>query len=128
MSDNRALVREFIAAFNAYSKAEDLDRIMGFFAPKAVYHNMPVPPVSGHDAIRGVLAGFMGMATKVDWVLHDIAESDAGRVLTERLDRFLVGEKWVELPVMGAFEIENGKISAWRDYFDLSQFQSQLPS
>lgn len=123
MSDNTSLVREFIRAFNA----NDLERIMGFFTKDAVYHNIPVAPVSGLEAIRGVLQGFMGMASEVDWVLHDIAESEGGRVLTERLDRFLMGETWVELPVMGTFELKDGKISAWRDYFDMAQFQSQLP-
>jgi limonene-1,2-epoxide hydrolase len=122
MSDNSALVRDFIDAFNAI----DLDRIMSFFSDDAVYHNMPVAPVSGPEAIRGVLQGFMGMASQVDWVLHDIAESAGGRVLTERTDRFLVGEKWVELPVMGSFDIADGRITAWRDYFDMNQFQAQL--
>jgi limonene-1,2-epoxide hydrolase len=26
------------------------------------------------------------------------------------------------VPVAGVFEIEDGKIKAWRDYFDLQQF------
>lgn len=123
MADNTAVVKDFIDAFNA----NDLDRIMTFFTDDAVYHNIPVAPVSGPEAIRAVLQGFLGMASQVDWVLHDIAESSGGGVLTERLDRFLMGEKWVELPVMGAFELSDGKISAWRDYFDMQQFQSQVP-
>ncbi len=48
-------------------------------------------------------------------------------MLTERTDRFQIGEKWLELPVMGSFELADGKITAWRDYFDMAQFQSQLP-
>ena len=32
---------------------------------------------------------------------------------------------WIELPVMDAFELRDGKICAWRDYFDLAQFQRQ---
>ena len=123
MSQNLATVSAFVDAFNA----NDLDRVMSFFAPDAVYHNMPMQPVQGVDAIRGVISGFLGMAAKVDWVVHSAAESDDGRVLNERVDRFLIGEKWVELPVMGTFELEGGKITAWRDYFDMQQFQSQLP-
>ena len=34
----------------------------------------------------------------------------------------------IELPVMGTFEGVDGKIAAWRDYFDLNQFMSQLPT
>jgi limonene-1,2-epoxide hydrolase len=28
---------------------------------------------------------------------------------------------------MGSFELEDGQITAWRDYFDMAQFQRQLP-
>jgi limonene-1,2-epoxide hydrolase len=35
--------------------------------------------------------------------------------------------KKVELPVMGSFEVTpEGKISAWRDYFDMNQFTQQV--
>ena len=61
-------------------------------------------------------------------VLHQIAENDHGVVLTERTDRFKVGGKWVELPVMGTFELRDGLITAWRDYFDMQQFTKQLPA
>ena len=101
---------------------------MSFFEEEAVYHNIPVDPVQGKATIRTVLQGFMGMATQVEWVLHNIAESENGTVLTERTDRFLINEKWIELRVMGIFEIEAGRIGAWRDYFDMNQFQSQLGS
>ena len=122
MSENKRVVKDFIDAFNAI----DLEKIMSFFEKDAVYHNIPVDSVQGTDAIRTVLQGFMGMATQVEWVLHNIAESENGTVLTERTDRFFVGEKWIELPVMGIFEVEAGRIRAWRDYFDMNQFQSQL--
>ena len=123
MSDNLQRVRDFIAAVNE----NDVDKVMGFFSEGALYHNMPVDPVQGHDAIRGVLTGFMGMASKIDWVTHHIAETESGAILTERTDRFLIGEDWLELPVMGTFVLEGGQITAWRDYFDMNQFQSQLP-
>jgi hypothetical protein len=31
-----------------------------------------------------------------------------------------------ELPVMGTFEVNHGKIKAWRDYFDMNQFTSRM--
>jgi hypothetical protein len=31
-----------------------------------------------------------------------------------------------ELPVMGTFEVRDGKISAWRDYFDMNQFTTRM--
>ena len=123
MTKNSDIIRAFVDAFNVM----DLDRIMDFFDDEAVYHNIPMEPVSGVDAIRGVLQGFVSMASKMDWVLHRIAEDPDGNVLTERTDRFFIGEQWVEIPVMGIFEIRDRKICAWRDYFDLGQFQRQLP-
>jgi limonene-1,2-epoxide hydrolase len=124
MTENQAVVRAFIDAFNA----NDLAKIMDFFHADAVYHNIPVEPVRGTDAIRAVIQGFLGLASEVDWVVHNLAESESGAVLTERTDRFLIRDTWVELPVMGAFVVRAGKLSEWRDYFDMQQFQSQLPT
>lgn len=123
MSANVQRVMDFIAAWSR----NDLDEIMSFFADGAVYHNIPVAPVQGLEAIRGVIQGFAGMASEIEWVVHQVAESEGGVVMTERTDRFKMGETWVELPVMGAFELRDGRITAWRDYFDMAQFQSQLP-
>lgn len=122
MGNASNVVISLIDAFNV----NDLDRIMGHFTNDAVYHNIPVAPVGGLQAIREVVQGFMGMASKVDWQLRHLAETTGGVVLTERVDRFLINGKWLELPVMGTFEVVGGKVSAWRDYFDMNQFQSQL--
>jgi limonene-1,2-epoxide hydrolase len=123
VNDATTVVKSLIAAFNA----SDLPKVMTHFAADAVYHNIPVAPVSGTQAICGVVESFMGMATQVDWQMLNIAQSGANVVLTERVDRFLIKGKWIGLPVMGTFEVSGGKISAWRDYFDMNQFQSQLP-
>ena len=123
MGQNSKTVSAFIDAF----RQADLDRIMDFFEEDAVYHNIPLEPAQGTEAIRAVLQGFIAMASETDWVVHRIAEDADGAVMTERTDRFLIGEKWVEIPVMGIFELRGGKLCAWRDYFDLAQFQKQLP-
>lgn len=43
-------------------------------------------------------------------------------VMNERVDTLSMGGNEVALPVMGVFEIEDGKIRAWRDYFDMAAF------
>jgi len=44
-------------------------------------------------------------------------------VMNERLDRFTPPTgKAYGLPVAGVFEVTNGKITAWRDYFCMRQF------
>jgi limonene-1,2-epoxide hydrolase len=104
----------------------DLDAIMEFFTDDAVYHNIPIAPVTGRDAIRATIEGFSAGVDSVEFRVLNI--SAAGSVvLTERVDAFITPTVTIELPVMGTFEIVNGKIAAWRDYFDLNQFMSQLP-
>ena len=121
--NNTATIEAFVDAFNA----RDVDKVMTFFTPDAVYHNMPGPPVSGTDAVRKLIESFVAPAEKVDWENLAVAET-GNKVLTERIDRFVIAGKNVELPVMGTFEFTNGKISAWRDYFDMATWQRQMGS
>src|SRR2546428_13060696 len=81
---------------------------------------MPLPPVQGKAGIKTVLDMFLKPAEAVEFIILKIAEGDDGAVLTERLDKFSLAGKNVELPVMGVVEVEGGKISAWRDYFDMA--------
>ena len=123
MSANTDLVDAFVEAW----AAKDVERIMGFFAPDAVYTNMPIdPPNEGLEAIRKTIEGFVGMAQRIEFVVKHTTENANGIVMNERIDRFLVGDKWAEAPVMGVFEIESGRIKAWRDYFDLAAFQASM--
>jgi limonene-1,2-epoxide hydrolase len=114
------VVRDFCAAWSRKS----IDELLGFFAPDAVYHNMPMQPVQGAEAIRAVFEQFVAPADAVQFeLLHLAASGDV--VHTERVDRFRFGDKTVALPVAGVFEIRAGKIAAWRDYFDMQDFMRQ---
>ena len=115
---------ELVTAFCAEWEKVDLDAILEYFTDDAVYHNIPMAPVQGKDAIRATLEGFSGGVDKVEFEILNIA-ANGNVVLTERVDSFY-GEKEISLPVMGTFEVVDGKIAAWRDYFDLNQFMSQL--
>jgi limonene-1,2-epoxide hydrolase len=119
---NTERVRAFIAAW----EAGDVEKILGWMTPDALYHNIPMQPMKGRDTIRGFIAPFLAGATRVEWTLHNIAENANGRVLTERTDIFVMGPKTISLPVMGTFEFSGRLISAWRDYFDLADFQKQM--
>jgi limonene-1,2-epoxide hydrolase len=109
----------------------DLDAIVAYFTDDATYHNIPVDPVSGKEAIKATIAGFTAGVDKIEFRVHHIvadgsAVEDRTVVLTERTDVFVTAAKTIELPVMGTFEVAGDKIAAWRDYFDLNQFMSQL--
>ena len=115
------VVRDFCAAWGK----GDLDAIVEFFTDDAVYHNIPIAPVTGKQAIRDTIAGFTAGVDSVEFRVLNIA-ADGNVVLTERVDAFITPSVTIELPVMGTFEVVDGKIAAWRDYFDLNQFMSQM--
>lgn len=115
------LVQRFCDAWGA----GDLDAIVDYFTDDAVYHNIPIDPVTGKDAIKATIAGFTAGVDKIEFRVHHIV-ADGNVVMTERTDVFVTPAKSIELPVMGTFEVDGGKIAAWRDYFDMNQFMSQL--
>jgi len=117
----KATVDRLMTAFDR----RDIEGIAGCFAADAVYHNIPMEPVRGKDAIKASLAPFVGMASEVQFeVLRSVTEGNI--VMNERIDRFNIGGKWLTIAVMGVFEVGPNGITAWRDYFDLAQFQSQM--
>jgi limonene-1,2-epoxide hydrolase len=122
MTDALSIVTEFCAAFGA---GKSPDELVAYFAEDAVYHNIPVDPAVGHDAILALLNMFMGAIDRLEFQVHNIAAT-GDTVLTERVDVFHLPNGKIELPVMGTFEVKDGKIAAWRDYFDLNQYMSQL--
>lgn len=118
--DPSAVVRSFIAAWNA----NDLERVVAHLHPDVIYHNIPVEPIRGREAVRAYLFGKGGFEW-IDWKLHAIAAA-GNQVLTERSDDFGIGGRDISLPVMGTFDIEDGLIRAWRDYFDMTMYRRQL--
>jgi limonene-1,2-epoxide hydrolase len=122
MSEAIDLVQQFCDEFG---KGLDVDKILEYMTDDCVYHNIPVEPAVGKDAIRAVFAMFTTGVEKIEFVMKNISGS-GNTVLTERVDIFVLPHVTVELPVMGTFEVRDGKIAAWRDYFDLNQYMSQL--
>ena len=90
-----------------------------------VYHNIPMEPAVGIDAAVTFLDGFFTMFDSTTIKILNLAVRGSV-VLTERVDTFTLGEKIAPLPVMGAFEIRDGRVCAWRDYFDMAQVTSML--
>jgi limonene-1,2-epoxide hydrolase len=113
------IVREFLAAWNA----NDMDRVVAWLHPEVRYHNIPLQPIHGREAVRAYLKS-IGAFDWVDWKLLAIA-ADGDTVLTERIDEFGIGGLHIKLPLMGAFEIKDQLIAGWRDYFDLAMYQRQ---
>ena len=76
---------------------------------------------TGPDQAMGVLSAMGGDAETVDMRVDNLAVASIGaRVLTERVDHIIGpdGNPSMSFRVMGIFETQDGKITAWRDYFD----------
>jgi len=116
------IVTEFI---NAWPR-KNVDELLGFFTDDAVYHNIPLEPAKGKEAIRGVINTFLPMAKSLHFKV--LKSASAGNVVfNERVDVFDLGNgKTISLPVAGVFEITGSKISAWRDYFDMAMYTKQM--
>jgi len=120
------LVRRFCALWEKLELKGDLTPLLEFFTDDAVYHNIPMEPVTGVEGIRGTVAGFGAIVDSIEFRVLNIAVA-GNVVLTERVDVFTLPDgRALELPVMGTFEVRDGKIAAWRDYFDLNQLMSQM--
>jgi limonene-1,2-epoxide hydrolase len=115
------VVRRFCAAVSA----RDPELLRPMLADDVVYHNIPMEPAKGIDATLEALATLFVMFEKVEFEIVHLA-AVGSTVLTERRDLLRTSQVEASLPVMGAFEVENGRIVAWRDYFDVAQAGSLL--
>jgi limonene-1,2-epoxide hydrolase len=92
-----------------------------YFTDATVWENHGLLTTTGKAEAIGFYEQFgkaTGMAgMKID-VLALAATGD--KVLTERIDYILdaAGKAVMTVPVMGIFEVADGRITAWRDYFD----------
>jgi limonene-1,2-epoxide hydrolase len=110
---NDRMVREFLAAW----ERRDTDHIVERFAEDGVYHSVPLTPIVGREAIRAFVAGFEGKQSGHIEIHHQVATRTV--VMNERTDHIYLNGTLVDLPIMGVFEIADGCITAWREYFDL---------
>lgn len=112
-----SFVRTFIAAL----VARDLESAASMVSEDFEYDNVPMGKAFGPGALTSTLNSFFGMCANIDWeILRQTSSGDMnhGTVLNERDDRVEIHGRWATLPVAGVFEIRNGKLTLWRDYFD----------
>lgn len=111
----RALVARLVGGW----ESRDAGAIAACLAKDAVWHNMPHPPITGRDAIERAIGRFLA---GIDSVVFEILNEGAigpGLYVNERVDRFRMADgRQIDLPVMGIFEMRDGLVQSWRDYFD----------
>jgi len=119
--ENITLIKRFL---QVCVRAEP-EEFASYFTEDAIWWNAPWKPVIGREAIRETLRRGAERMVALPWEIRHIV-ADGEIVMVERVDYFLVGETRVSVPSMGIFELRDGKIAAWRDYWDLQQFESQI--
>ena len=119
MTSPSDVVTRFLAL---WQEPGGLDRsVRDYFTATTVWENVGLARTTGQDeaiALNHQLMDSFGLATiRVD---NLAVATTWAKVLTERIDHMVdaAGRTLFSAPVMGIFEIEHGKIAAWRDYFD----------
>jgi limonene-1,2-epoxide hydrolase len=119
---------QIVTAFLKAMEPLDYDTALQLVAPECVYTNPPpLGTVNGPEGIRAVLEPFFSPTLENEFRV--LRKASAGTVvMLERLDRHRLADKWVELPVTGVFEVHDGMITYWRDYFDVPTIMSEWPT
>ncbi len=118
MPTNTDTITNFV---NAWSRM-DPGELASYFCEDGAYYNMPTQPVEGRANVETYIRKFLSNWTETTWDIINIAAAGENLVFCERLDRTKTTAGDVDLPCVGVFEMEDGKIKLWRDYFDMGTF------
>lgn len=112
-STPQSVVEQFLRAL----EQKDHDTIAALLAPDLLYTNVSLPSLRGGQRVaklfKLLLNEQMGFAVQT----HQIAV-DGDMVLTERTDLITAGPLHMAFWVCGTFQVRDGQIVLWRDYFD----------
>jgi limonene-1,2-epoxide hydrolase len=108
------VVRELCAAIDR----KDLAAVESLLDDKVVYHNIGSDPAVGRDAALAAVKFQFDMFDPISFRIRNLAE-DGDTVLTERVDEITANGVMAPVPVMGTFEVADGRVVQWRDYFDM---------
>lgn len=118
---------ETVTSFIQSIERGDLDAALDLVSDDCEYDNVPMGKMHGRDAMRSTLGPMIDGAKSIEWVVHRSA-GEGVYVFNERLDRFEMPFGWLEVAVAGVWEVHDGRITLWRDYFDEASYRKQLPA
>lgn len=96
---------------------QDFDTAAAVLDDNLVYQNVGLPTIRGRARAMKLLRGMEGRA-RFEVKTHRIAVNGSS-VLTERTDVLVFGPVRLQFWVCGVFEVSDGRITLWRDYFDV---------
>ena len=122
------IVQDFADAFNR----QDVDSLVGCFTPGGTYIDNFFGPHAGHAALRAMFARMFHEGTAYRWAMDVVVDTPA-RAAAEWTFSYVVTDaiprsagRAVRFRGMSLFELEGGKIAAYREYFDTGAALLQL--
>jgi len=115
-----SVVRDFEKAFNR----QDVDALVACFTPGATYTDTFFGPHTGTEALRAMFARMFHEGRDYAWVMDTVVESPAAAaaewsfsyVVSDALPRS--AGRPVRFRGMSLFELENGRVARYREYFN----------
>jgi limonene-1,2-epoxide hydrolase len=121
-ADHEATIRSF---FDVWVERDPV-RLTAFFADDGSWSEANRAGAVGHDEIRQVFEMQTGFGSQFSFEFRNLAVV-GDTVFTERVDRFSLNDTPMTVPVAGVFEFApDGRIAAWRDYYDWADLERQL--
>jgi limonene-1,2-epoxide hydrolase len=124
---NEQLVLDFIHA--AYGERMDVDAMTALMADDFVWQlHVPLSPVVvGRDAARAELEKHSSLSTgMIEGSEIRTVVSNADTVVVERVDVNAMNGVAVTFNVTAIFEVRDGAITHWREYWDTNHVAQQL--
>lgn len=126
-AEQERVAREFLR--HAEGPQQDVDALVGMMSDDFVWQvNVPTSlPKIGPAASRAELEGQNSISTGLleGSELRSIASNDR-QVFVEHVDVFEMSGKRITLHITGVLEVDNGRVSAWREYWDNASLAMQL--
>ena len=109
---------QIVTRFVTSWERQNVDEVLDYFSEDAVWRPGPLKPAVGKAALRDAISAWFGGVRHLGAEIHTQV-SDGKTVMHERTDRYMLGDREMSGIHASVFEIENGVITAWREYFDL---------
>jgi limonene-1,2-epoxide hydrolase len=120
-SDEVRLVRALIAAYERM----DWNAVADTFTEQGTLHSVMRDPFTGREVIRERLVKFHQGVESMKLEILNIAEV-GNVVVVERMDHWVMNGTPRKIPAVGVLTIENGKVSVWKEYYDLESLKVRL--
>jgi limonene-1,2-epoxide hydrolase len=126
MSETRTATQVVEAFLDAYW-SNNRDTALALAHDDFEWVNMPLPGLKrqGKEVLEKLFEGNRGsfpVPMEDGGHVFVSALEQGGLVLSERIDRMKFNGQWIEVPCNGHWEVVEGKVRLWRDYFDFQTY------